>query len=257
MARLNPDDTTDTELYNFDSGDLTFVTINAIKEQQAEIINSNNQISNLTLKTNTSITTLQQLQSSIDTQLGVVQTSLTNLTTADTQKKDRLTALETTTAQHTTRITDLETLTLALQSQIQTLQNLSNPELDLAQITLNTEDISSLKTLLGINPDKPEDVSLTGKLTAETLETGLLTIKVVDEKSMTIGTATISTGETSVVVPTTAVSADSKIFVTVRKADEAVPVKVGTIVAGESFEIEISKILVSPTELDWWIIEAK
>ncbi|MFA5994063.1 MAG: tail fiber domain-containing protein [Parcubacteria group bacterium] len=240
------------------------IMVNAMKEQQTQILGiANNQtaittnLDELTLKTDQNITTLQQLQASIDTQLGVVQTSLTNLTMADTQQKDRLTALETTTAQHTTRITDLENLTLALQSQIQTLQNLSNPELDLAQITLNTEDISSLKTLLGINPDKPGDVSLAGKLTAETLETGLLTVKVVDEESTTIGTATISNGETSVVVPTTAVSADSKIFVTVRKADEAVPVKVGTIVAGESFEIEISKILVSPTELDWWIIEAK
>jgi len=36
-AKLEPVDTQETELYNFDSSSLTFVTINAIKEQQKQI----------------------------------------------------------------------------------------------------------------------------------------------------------------------------------------------------------------------------
>jgi hypothetical protein len=250
MTKLNPDDTEETELYNFDSGDLTFVTINAIQEQQAEIINSKLEISNLVLKTDADIANLAQLQSSIDTQLGVVQISLAALATADTQQVGRLTTLEATSTQQETRLTALEKLITTLQGQIDTLT--AQRVLDIADAQLA---MTNLEILLDIKTDKT-DFNF-GHFTAENLETGLLTIKVVDEESATIGTATISNGETSVVVPTTAVSADSKIFVTVRKADEAVPVKVGTIVAGESFAIEISKALTSPVELDWWIVEAK
>lgn len=36
-AKLEPTDTEETQLYDFDSGPLTFVLINAVKEQQGEI----------------------------------------------------------------------------------------------------------------------------------------------------------------------------------------------------------------------------
>ncbi|MBU1648120.1 MAG: tail fiber domain-containing protein [Proteobacteria bacterium] len=102
-AKLNANDTTETELYNFNSGALTFVTINAIKEQQTEI-------SKLSQKTDSNITKYQQLQTAINAQQEGVQTSLTELTTRDMEQEEK--------------IANLVALTTTLQQQIQVLQDI-------------------------------------------------------------------------------------------------------------------------------------
>ncbi|HCU70421.1 MAG TPA: hypothetical protein DIC35_01545, partial [Candidatus Moranbacteria bacterium] len=237
------------------------IIVKSIQEQQIQIEDSNDDISDLTLKTDQNITTLTELQTSIDTQLEVVQASLVNQQTSINNQE--------------ARIDNQEILLQTLQSQIQELQTLTNSELNLAQIDQNSTDISYLKTLLGINPEKPNEISILGKLTAESIETGVLTIKVVDQEAATIGTAVICpAGKTaddngectieqvsadgkSVVVKTGEVSKESKIFVTVKKADEVVPAKVGEIVEGESFGIEIGKSFDNLVEIDWWIVETR
>ncbi len=102
-AKLNANDTTETELYSFNAGALTFVTINAIKEQQTEI-------SNLIQKTDSNITKYQQLQTAINAQQEGVQTSLTDLTTRDMEQEEK--------------IAHLVALTTTLQQQIQVLQDI-------------------------------------------------------------------------------------------------------------------------------------
>ncbi|MFA6082681.1 MAG: tail fiber domain-containing protein [Patescibacteria group bacterium] len=245
------------------------VLIEAIKEQQVQITTSNSQIAGLVLKTDTDITNLQQLQSSIDTQLGVIQTSLTALATEDTQQLGRITALETMGEGYETRIATLETLTTTLQSQIAALQvDSAQNTLDISQAQLA---MTNLEILLDINTDKT-DFNF-GHFTAENLETGLLTIKVVDSDAATIGTAVIcpvgkkadasnqcvadATGDgKSVVVPTTAVSSGTKVFVTPKNVTDKV-LAVTALIAGESFQVEIQQVTDSDLEFDWWIVEAK
>ncbi|EKE10897.1 MAG: complement C1q protein, partial [uncultured bacterium] len=266
--------------YGIAYGNLSSMIVGAIQEQQLEITNNKLQISNeiqnsndqielqtesiasLQLKTDQNITTLSQLQTSIDTQLGVVQMTLSGL-----QNENQKTQAD---------LTDLETTVQTLQSQIQELQQIANQELNLAQIDQNSTDISYLKTLLGINPDKPNEISILGKLTAENIESGILTIKVADQATATIGTAIIcplgkkadesgtcsiddeAADGKSVVVKTGAVSKESKIFVTPKNVTDKVLAVTETL-AGEGFMVKIKEpigISDNPIEFDWWMVES-
>ncbi len=111
---------------------------------------------------------------------------------------------------------------------------------------------------LGLDGNEtPGDVLLSGQLEADGIVAGVFAVKVTDESSATIGKETIQAGETSVNVKTKAVSQDSKIFVTISKADEAVPIKTGDIKEGESFEVKINDPAASDIEISWWIVEEK
>jgi hypothetical protein len=172
-VQINGTDYLDTNL-----SALPIFLTKAIQEQQAQISgisDDQSSISNLILKTNSNVTNLQQLQNSIDTQLGVVQKSLTALVATD---KDQ----ETTMATQDTRITDLETLTATLQGQIATLQQTTNQDA-IALLNKKMDAISELITVSDGNVDLLE-----GALTASGIETGKLVISVSDKsKNNTIG----------------------------------------------------------------------
>ena len=153
------------------------------------------------------------------------------------------------------RLKAQEDLSITLQAQMAELKVSIATPIDIAQLDLNTNDIIYLKTLLGITDDsKPGDISILGKFTSETSETGALYIKVSDEDAATIGKGVIKEGELKTKIATMAVNADSRIFVTIRKADKAVPIKTGIVKNGESFEVEINDISTGDVEFDWWII---
>jgi hypothetical protein len=61
-SKLNPTDATNTELLNFNSGDLTFVTINAIKELNNKDYEQQKQIDNQQKQINSLIQEIQQLK---------------------------------------------------------------------------------------------------------------------------------------------------------------------------------------------------
>lgn len=189
------------------------------------------------------------------------------------------------------KIADLRT---DLQTQITELQNKTNTELNLAQIDLNKNDITLIKQTLGMDTAEPGDLSLIGKIAAkkiavEEVETDKLVIKVIDVDAATIGAAEILAIETDVVdadgattpdtdgdgvpdgdgvddetgvngksvkVETTAVTENSKVFVTAKSAI-ADPLAVTKIKDGESFTVEVANPVVADLKFDWWIVDAK
>jgi len=246
QVQINGTDYLDTNLSS-----LPIYLTRAMQEQQI-------QIEDVTLKTDSNITSVTELQNSIDQQLGIVETTLTTFDT-------RLSTQETTDASQ-------DSLIATLQSQIATLQSQIATPVNVAQIDANSADISYLKTILGIDPANPGNISLTGILSAEGLETGKLTIKVSDTAAATIGTAEITpvltdtdndglddnTGSDgkSIRIMTTAVNGDSRIFVTLKNVMDE-PLAVVNIDDGQGFEVKIKTAVVEDVRFDWWIVEEK
>ena len=154
---------------------------------------------------------------------------------------------------------DTESLIETIQTQIEELKkNIATPA-DIAQLNLNTQDILFLQALLGTDrADSPTDISILGKLTAEKTETGALIIKVTDKNMATIGEVAILAGETSVTVETGAVSAVSRIFVTIKsKLTTEATLMVTEIKTGESFKVELVSPISEDMSFNWWIVEEK
>ncbi len=253
---------------------MSAILAKAIQEQQTSIAglttNESVQTQNLAslqLKTDENITTIQQLQKSIDEELAK----------ADLRFKDndlRIADLENETAEsrlslenQESRLTTVEGLIATLQSQMDELKKLTNQELNVAQIEANKTDIDYLKLVLGLDHTENGSLQILGNLEADGVVAGVFTVKVIDEEKKTIGTAKITPVEKdedddgkddetgsdgkSVVVKTKAVTADSKIFVT---PEQPVEIGVNNIKSGESFQIEISQPLDKDLKVDWWII---
>ena len=99
------------------------------------------------------------------------------------------------------------------------------------------------------------------KLEAGGVVAGAFTVKVVDPAARTIGNACIapvdiSTGVsgTSVFVKTTAVTKNSKVFVTPKVAI-AQPLAVTQTTAGSGFEVVVKDPLTTTVCFDWWLVE--
>ena len=264
------------------------VIVKSIQDQQGLMDVQTDTISGLSLKTDQNITTLQDLQASVDTQLTTIGTALAdqesrieNQETAFADQESKIADYETLSAQQEGRITGLETLMSQLQldanvqvSKIETLETQMEELIefysvfDLGNLLVKDTDgnLDLTRDALG-NP-----VLLGGKLKANILETGALTIEVIDPDAPTIGTAKIlpvavdadddgiddETGGDgkSVVIQTKAVSEKSRIFVTLKKLLD-VPLAVTKIKDGESFKVEIKTSVVEPVEFDWIVVEEK
>ena len=244
------------------------VLVNAIKTQQSEIQDNvaqlgqqGMQLSEITLKTDQSITTLAQLQSSIDQQLGVIQSKFDDAN----QKIDS----------QDQRVATLENLAADLQTQIDDLKKQTNQDLNLAQIETNKTDIDYLKLLLGFDRVKNNgDVSLLGSLEANGVVAGAFTVKVVDTKSPTIGEAIIlavtkddnkdgvddvtgSDGQ-SIEIKTKAVSDTSKIFLSPKsKKALSYPLTITETKNGEYFKVEVPEAVKDDLTFDWWIVDSQ
>ena len=187
-------------------------------------------------------------------------------------QSDQFATEQATLADQEARLTNQESITALLQTQVAALQQNSDAELLSAKTDLAANDIALIKQVLGMDQvGKPGDVAIAGTLSAQELQTQKLTIKNNDDNSKMIGTATIlsvkndadkdgidddtgSDGQT-IVVKTTAVDEDSKIYITpMGSTGNQVPY-VGKIKAGESFEIKVDKPLDNDVQLNWWIVE--
>ncbi|MFA6973504.1 MAG: hypothetical protein WC238_02065 [Parcubacteria group bacterium] len=216
-------------------------------------------IASLQLKTDQNITTIQQLQTSVDTQLGVVGASINTINAEMAVQTQGIASLQTGMVNLDGQIVAQTQLIASLQAQIEELKTQIATPVDVAQIELNKNDIAYLNQLLGIDVTKPGDIALLGALTAKKVvvdgvETGAITIMVINKDAATIGEAIIKAGETAVIVKTTAVSADSKVFVT---AEHPVEIGVNNIKDGESFQIEVGAVAPADLNLNWWIVEKK
>ena len=227
--------------------------VNAVKEQQTQVTSLAANLDSLKLKTDTNITTLLQLQTSVDENLLTINNKFATIDTQLASSASELANLQTQLASSASELADSKTITTKLQTQIDELklQNQKYEAFDSLIANISNIDNLIFKDSLG-NLDL-----LGGKLTASEIEAGVLTIKVVDLASPTIGTGVIKAGESSVIVSTKAVGADSKIFVTVSKSSKAVPIKTGLIIPGESFVVEMNDPLLDELEFNWWIVREK
>ena len=240
----------------------------AIQEQQSEISNNqlsifnqfssaNDQISSLTLKTDANVTTLTGLQKSVDDQLTIISTNQneTIKQIADLQNQIGVETRHASSLQG--QIDAQQSLITAIQAQIAQLQP-EKIQLDEAQITDNTNDIALLKLVLGFDVQNPNDVNISGKLEASEVVAGTMTIKVIDPNAKTIGTETIKAGEVEKEVDTTAITANSKVFVSGKsKKALSFPLTVTEIKEGTYFKVEIPQALTDDLNFDWWIVEQK
>jgi len=69
-----------------------------------------------------------------------------------------------------------------------------------------------------------------------------------------IGEATISAGQTSVVVETTAVTDKSRVFVTATTSTGGQALVVIEKTAGESFKVILNAPLTTEVKFDWWVV---
>jgi hypothetical protein len=154
------------------------------------------QIAQLTLQTNANVNTLAELQVSVDDQLIVVGDTLNTLSAKDAELEAKLTAHDTYFASDLVRLDALDALTaeinLGLSAQASRTTVLES------QLSTLTEQVSTLSEFFTtfdmgafVSADALGNVSLAGKLKAKILETGGLSIEVVDPLAPTIGTAEI------------------------------------------------------------------
>ncbi len=240
------------------------------------------------LKTDQNITTLSALQVSVDAQLTVIGGTLNQLTTNDqlqtTKNNEQDTALETLTSDYQSLTANFANLQSDINAQV------SKTALIETQMATLTEQLATLTDFyttfdLGnlITKDTLGNVDLLGgKLKAKILETGALTIEVVDPDAPTIGSAEILPVATdadsdgnddytnkpmtdpdvaardgkSLVVKTKSVSEKTRVFVTLKNLLD-VPLVVTKIEEGENFKVEVKTAVSEKVKFDWLIVEEK
>ncbi|EKE19170.1 MAG: hypothetical protein ACD_9C00113G0003, partial [uncultured bacterium] len=223
-----------------------------------------NDILGLKVKTDESITNVQQLKSIVDTQFAVFGTQVGALNA-------QLSAVGSQQIDHEARITTIESNMTTLGQQLAGLQATIAIPVDIAQLELNTQDIELIKMTLGMGmTGNPADIELLGKLKAQIIEGGKLVINVQDDTAKTIGQAEIlkiakdedkngiddvngSDGKT-VFIQTTAIVEHSKVFITPKVATEQ-SLAVVELLPGEGFQVSVKNIVSDNVQFDWMMVE--
>jgi hypothetical protein len=239
------------------------------------------QISSLTLKTDQNVSTLTDLQASVDQQLLTVSGTLVDHETRIKDLEPGLTALESKVADDEAMLAKLQadltaqtTLTGTLQTQVSDLQT---------QVQTLMDFYSTLQLGSVVTADAEGNVDLLGgKLHVSEITAEGMVIEVVDPQAPTIGTAMLYpiakdqdadgnddfTGKSmtdpevlardgkSVVIATKAVAAKSHVFVT-SKSVIAEPLVVTSTKEGEGFTVQVKTPLTEPVSFDWWVVEEK
>ncbi len=258
-------------------GAITPLLTAGIQKNIQQINTISNQISALNLKTDTDISSLSGLQTSVDSNLLIINGKFTTL---DAQ----ITAQATTMFGMQAQIADEKNITDQLQTQINLIKEQNKTIGDFIAILDPTKII--YKDSLG-NLDL-----LDGKLEAAEVETGILTIKIVDVNKPSIGQAIIcpkllevdknnkctvaqtdenndgfddntknpiSDGK-SVEIKTRAVSGDSKIFTSFVKNPGSSSWVEKTMESGlddyTGFKIIVDQSVNEGVNVDWWIVQA-
>ena len=247
--------------------EMQFILIKAMQEQQAKINKNTSDISTLDLRTNGNITTLSELQDSVDEKLSIVGTKLDSLdktiadnkanSDADIQRLDsRITDQDATIDTLSQSIDNLNSFTQSIADQIQTMQ----AQLDALSSGSNAgSGLSSANVTFDANgnalfrgnvktPKLETDAIVAGDYTVNTKTDG------VDNKNT--GSATISQGKKEVVVANTKVKNTSRIIVT--------PVggsPINWIVSnkddGVGFTIRLDIEASEDVSFDYWIVQTE
>ncbi len=237
--------------------------VNAVKEQQTQVTSLAANLDTLTLKTDQGVTTLSGLQTSVDANLltisGTLATLDTRLSSIDDTKTGKLTTLDSrilslektvglsaSALSHETRIADLE-------SQMTTLKDENLALMDF---------FTTFKSGGIVTKDKDNNVDLLGgKLTATIVETGALVIDVIDPDAATAGVDSIMPVATdpgsdgkSVFIKTTAVTSDSRIYVTpIGSTKNQVPF-IDSVKDGKGFTVSVDDPVLVDLRFNWLIV---
>ena len=128
------------------------------------------------------------------------------------------------------------------------INTLSGP-LKFQSLALNGIDFENGKVTI----DTDGNMVVNGDLTAKSIKVDELKITRDKDQAATIGNATIPAGQTSVTIKTTAVKANSEIFVT-SKTNTTIPLNVTSQVDGTSFTVKIGIPLDEDVNFNYWII---
>ena len=256
--------TTDSNGYRqLNYSTLSLYGLEAIKEQQTQVKTLSTTIDSLTLMTDTSITTLAGLQASVDTNLLTISGTLTALDT-------RLSALDDT---KTGKLTTLDNRILSLEKTVGLSASALSHETRIADLesqmtTLKDENLAlmdfftTFKSGGIVTKDKDNNVDLLGgKLTATIVETGALVIDVIDPDAATAGVDSIMPVATdpgsdgkSVFIKTTAVTSDSRIYVTpIGSTKNQVPF-IDSVKDGKGFTVSVDDPVLVDLRFNWLIV---
>ncbi len=227
---------TDTAGYkNLDYSKLTAVLASAIQEQQGEI-------EEVSLKTDSNVTSLSGLQSSVDEELLTVSGILTEQVEVNDFQDESLQVLS----------SDFNTLDNEVSALADSVETMAE---QLAVLTdfFTTFDLGNVLTLDGDRNVEIEGMFVAQSVRADEGRFTLLTIESKEDGSAVTGRGELERGTTQVTIETTAVEEESNILVTPRAAFDG-SLAVTAIEEGESFTVEIHAPLDMNLPFTWWIV---
>lgn len=264
---INGKDYLDTNLSS-----LPVYMVKAIQEQQLQIEDAKNSLQGINLKTDQNVTTVAQLQEYFDLNLGNISKGLAVVSDRIINLETSLEVFDSQFLDITSRLYNQENITISLQAQIDEIKRGSISDLSLAKVDLNSVDIELIKQVLGFESVlNPGDISLTGIITTEGVESKKLTIINIEKGKETIGSAKIlavkkddnedgiddDTGSDgkSIVVETLEIYENSKIYITPNDSTGNQVPFVDNIVEFESFEIKFDEPVGNDVKISWWIVD--
>ena len=243
--------------------------INAIKELNQKQEASSIKIESNTLKTDTNINTLTELQTSVDSNLAMINQTLVAVNkeqgTINSKIDNNIESLATLSE----NINSLTELTTTL------TETVADHEERIAQIEAILEeegiDLNNNNTKLPevlqafadnlefLEEDNEVKFTLTGeliveKIRTEEIEVGEITINSNDEEKLVVGTAIIEAGETEIKIETTKIKENSHILLT---PHDMVQIALVEIKENEGFTIKIAEPLDIDLEVEWFIVQEK
>jgi hypothetical protein len=259
--------------------------VNAVQEQETQISGVSSQVGDLNLRTSQNVETVRELQNSVDQNLVVISNNFSKL---DSQ----ISTLDSNVAQNTSDISALTSQISSLNSGLADISRNLSQLTDTVNIMTETESmivsriadhetrIAALETemlsgttgvsgsldlspalkkfdgalAVATGPDGKNIFTLNGELDAKVL--GAESLKL---GSQTSGRAKILAGENEIMIPTTEVKADSKIYVTPLGSTEGkilyVAKKEEDTAAGESFKVKFDGDPAAKNiEFNWLIV---
>ena len=216
--------------------------VNSVKGQQEQMSDISNNIfelsslnQDLILKTDENISTLADLQDSIDDNLSKINNKISS-------QEEMIGLLQAQIIDQDNRVKSVEDMAVTLQD---------TQDLISSRVDLNKTDLDYIKMVLGLDgTGEIGNIKISGQLEAEKVVAGAFSVKQTGDK--TLGTITIKAGDTSVTIDTQAININSKVFVT---PNQPVEIGVVSIKDRESFKVKINDPLAEDLKVDWWIVD--
>lgn len=212
-----------------------------ITENGEVIDKGENTISNLTLQTNKNVNTLEELQSSVDSNLKIINEEMSQY----------------------------DNTTESLLSSMSNINKDANQKADLLTHiqgrldSLESENESLINFFLAINPetlvyvDENGDLNLDGLLSAREISTEIIKVEKISivstDFSQSVGTNTITAGETEIFVKNVSIEEGDKVFITPNIAMKQ-SIAATKIMAGDGFIVSMMDSLDEDISFDWFIV---